>query len=200
MVLQDFFIAGTDTTTTTITWGLLYLTKYTAIQKKLQQEIDKVIGRERTPAMSDLKLMPYTEAAIMEIQRIASILPLSVFRSTREDTTLDGYFIPKNTMIIPNLWLLHHDPVNFPDPEVFKPERFLTEDNKIKRIETLNPFGMGKRQCLGEGLARMEIFLYLTSLLQHFTFQKPEGKEINLDYKFTIVLEPVKQDLCAIAR
>jgi len=199
-VLLDFFVAGSDTTTNSLSWALLYLAKHPDIQKKVQQEIDDVIGRERTPAMTDQKAMPYAEANIMEAQRLASIVPLSVFRCAREDTSLAGYSIPNKTIIVPNLWAIHHDPEIFPEPFRFNPDRFIAADGSLKRPDELIPFGLGKRQCLGESLARMELFLYFTNMLQHFTFKPAEGAEITLEYEYSIILEPNEQKLRAIPR
>jgi len=144
--------------------------------------------------------MPYTEATLMEVHRIASIVPLSLFHKTSKDTTLGGYFIPKGSSIMPHLWNVHYDPEYFPEPEVFKPERFLTDDRKVKRCDQLIPFSIGKRQCIGESLARMELFLYFTSMLQRFSFESVEGEDLDFDCEFTIVLEPKTKLLRAIPR
>lgn len=108
----------------------------------------------------------------MEIQRCGNIVPLSVFHATTKDTTLNGYFIPKDTTVFPNLWAVLMDPTFFPEPEKFNPERFLTDDGKElkKNMDGFIPFSIGKRMCLGENLARHELFIVLTNLIWHFQF------------------------------
>uniref|UniRef100_T1IQ14 Cytochrome P450 2U1 n=1 Tax=Strigamia maritima TaxID=126957 RepID=T1IQ14_STRMM len=199
MVLLDLFLAGSDTTTNTLGWSLLYMIENRDIQAKVQQEIDDVIGKERTPSISDQKLMPYTDAVLMEVNRIVTIVPFSVLHSTRSVTTLLGNFIPNGTTIVPNLWAVHHDPEHFPEPHKFKPERFLTDNGQLKRVEEFIPFSIGKRQCMGEGLARMELFLYFTSMLQQFSFKKVNDK-IDFDFTYAVVTQPKAQPIYAIPR
>uniref|UniRef100_T1IK16 Cytochrome P450 n=1 Tax=Strigamia maritima TaxID=126957 RepID=T1IK16_STRMM len=157
-ILAELFIAGSGSTSTTLEWALLYLIKHPQVQKKVQMEIDDVIGRDRDPSMSDQKLMPYTESTILEVTRIVTIAPLAAPHRTTEDTMLRSYFIPKNTTILLNLSALHMDPEVFPEPEVFKPERFLTEDNKVKRILEMNPFSLGLFSAYGAPRIAMRRF------------------------------------------
>ena len=141
----DLFVAGTDTTATTLKWAILYLMLHPDIQRKIHEELDMVIGRERMPTLEDRKVLPYTEAVLLEIQRIATIVPLSVPHSTAYDTKLAGYDIPAGTFILSNLWAVHHDPKVWKDPEEFKPERFLNEDGTaVVQREELIPFSIGK--------------------------------------------------------
>uniref|UniRef100_T1JBP5 Cytochrome P450 n=1 Tax=Strigamia maritima TaxID=126957 RepID=T1JBP5_STRMM len=197
-VLCELFIGGSDTTSVTLEWALLYLIKHPEVQTKVQKEIDDVIGKEKAPTMSDQKLMPYTQATIMEIVRLTSIVPLNDPHSPIEDTEFNGYFLPKNSSIYTNLWALHRDPEIFSQPEKFMPERFINEDNTVKRVDELIPFSAGRRQCPGEALARMQLFLYLTTFLQHFTFTK--HNDVVLDYEYALVLEPVHQQIRAVLR
>jgi len=199
-VLSDLFIAGSDTTSNTLQWGLLYMAQYPEIQQNVQREIDEVIGKEKDPTMLDQKQMPYTEATLMEISRIATIVPLSLPHSTSKSTTLLGYHIPKGTTIFPNLWAVHHDPDIFPDPEAFQPERFLVDEKQLKRMNEFLPFSTGRRQCLGESLARMELFLYFTCILQQFSVKNPDGMELDFDYNSAVVSQPRLQNLCLIPR
>ncbi|XP_064600805.1 cytochrome P450 2J6-like [Liolophura sinensis] len=174
-VIGDLFVAGTETTSTTLQWALLYMINYPAVQTKVRAEIHSVIGRGRFPTMADRKHMPYMEATLMEVQRCADITPLSVPHAASQDTSLAGYAIPKGTIIMTPLISLHKDPQVWKDPEVFDPSRFLDSDGNIVKSDNLLPFSAGKRVCLGESLARMELFLFLTSMLQRFVFKAPEG-------------------------
>lgn len=193
------FNAGSDTTANTIRWGLLYLMKHPEVQKCVQDEIDEVVGHERTPSMNDQERMPYTQATIMEMHRTASLVPI-VPHSNIEETTLQDYHIPKRTIILPNLWAVHNNPEYFPQPEKFNPRRFLDANGVIKKEEKLIPFSMGKRQCLGESLARMELFLYFTSMMQRFTFSKPEDAVLSFDYDMGVVSMPKPYKVIATVR
>ncbi|CAG7724124.1 unnamed protein product [Allacma fusca] len=107
--ILDLFVAGAETTSTTLTWLFAYMATYPEIQEKFQKELDDVIGRERLPALSDRSKMRYTEALLNEVMRFCSLVPLSVFHWTLEDVEFHGYTIPKDTMIMPNLYGAHFD-------------------------------------------------------------------------------------------
>ncbi|XP_072040946.1 cytochrome P450 2J4-like [Amphiura filiformis] len=199
--VSQLFIAGSETTVTTLRWALLYMMAYPKIQDKVQQEIDNVVGRNRLPNISDKEQMPYTEATLMEIQRIASIVPLGVPHYAAEDCALFGYTIPKNTMIMSNIWAIHHDPATWTDPEIFRPERFITGDKLANQPEEYLPFSTGRRVCLGENLAKMELFLFFSQLLHHFTFKKPKDvQNLCLDGKIGATYSPSDFKTEAIVR
>ncbi|XP_072505777.1 cytochrome P450 2J2-like isoform X3 [Notamacropus eugenii] len=195
----DLFFAGTETTSTTLRWALLYMALHPEIQGKIQAEIDRVIGQSRPPTMADKEMLPYTNATVHEVQRMGDILPFNVVREARVDTTVAGYHVPKGTMLITNLHALHRDPKEWATPENFNPEHFL-ENGQFKKRESFLPFSIGKRVCLGEQLARTELFLFFTSLLQKFTFQAPPNTELSLDFRAGITISPVSYQICAIPR
>ncbi|KAM3620544.1 uncharacterized protein V6R79_025141 [Siganus canaliculatus] len=140
MCSMDLFLAGTETTATTLLWALVYLMKNPDIQDKVQAEIDRVIGQTRLPTMADRPNMPYTDAVIHEIQRVGNIVPLNGPRMAAKDTTLGGYFIPKGTTIMPMLTSVLFDKNEWEAPESFKPERFLNAEGKFVKREALLPF------------------------------------------------------------
>ncbi|XP_043076356.1 cytochrome P450 2J3 isoform X2 [Puntigrus tetrazona] len=196
----DLFVAGTETTSTTLLWAFVYMMKYPEIQEKVQEEIDKVVGRSRQPIMNDRSSMPYTDAVIHEVQRMGNVVPLSVPRMTNEDTILEGYFIPKGTQIIPNLTSVLFDQTKWKTPHSFDPQNFLNTQGEFEKPEAFIPFSAGKRSCPGETLARMELFLFFTSFLQSYTLSPPEGTQTSLEFKFGITLSPKTFTTCFTPR
>ncbi|XP_054715394.1 cytochrome P450 18a1-like [Uloborus diversus] len=173
-VMGDIFSAGLETVTSTLEWAILFVVRHNEVQKRLQEEIDKVIGRDRSPELKDLSSMPYTEATILEVLRRANVIVLGNAHATLEDTELGGYFIPKDSHVLPNLWAIHMDPELWDRPEEFRPERFLV-NGRVVKPSFFMPFSVGRRMCVGDNLTRMEVFLFLTSLLQQFELKVPTG-------------------------
>uniref|UniRef100_A0A8C9SE04 Cytochrome P450 2J2-like n=1 Tax=Scleropages formosus TaxID=113540 RepID=A0A8C9SE04_SCLFO len=196
----DLFLAGTETTSTALNWALLYMIKYPEIQEKVQAEIDKVLGPSHPATMADRANMPYTDAVIHEIQRMGNIIPLNVPRMAVKDTTIGGYTIPKGTMVMGTLQSVLFDESEWEAPFTFNPGHFLDEEGKFKRRDAFLPFSAGNRMCLGESLARMELFLFFTSLLQQFTFSPPPGVEPTLEFEMGFILRPKPYKLCAVPR
>ncbi|XP_068136109.1 cytochrome P450 2B11-like isoform X2 [Hyperolius riggenbachi] len=198
-LVGDLFLAGMETTTTTLRWGLLLMMKYPHIQEKVQKEIDNIIGTA-SPQPEHRKEMPYTDAVIHEIQRFGSIAPNGVPHATTQDLTFKGYFIPKGMTIFPVLYSVLIDEAYFEKPHEFYPEHFLDAEGKFKKNEAFIPFSIGKRSCAGETLAKMELFLFFTSLLQNFTFQAPPGAELDLNPARKGTRSPQTHMVCAIPR
>ncbi|KAL4225197.1 hypothetical protein ACF0H5_015888 [Mactra antiquata] len=171
-MIMDLFVAGSETTSNTINWCILYMQEYPGIQKKCQDTILESCG-ERTITWSDRSKLPYIEATLLEIQRLANIAPMSVPHTTEVDITLGGYTIPRRTLIVANLYSANMDTRYWDQPELFNPDRFL-ENGKLKKTPAFIPFSTGPRMCLGETLARMEMFLVFTNLLQRFTFKRED--------------------------
>ncbi|XP_071361787.1 cytochrome P450 2F2-like [Trachinotus anak] len=174
MYALDIHFAGTDTTSNTLLTGFLYLMAYPHVQERCQQEIDQVLAGKPQASFDDRHNMPYVQAVIHEVQRIANTVPLSVFHSTTKDTELMGYSIPKGTMIIPNLTSVLNEEGQWKFPHEFNPENFLNDKGEFVKPEAFMPFSAGSRVCLGEGLARMELFLAIVTLLRRFKFIWPE--------------------------
>ncbi|GAB6023743.1 hypothetical protein CHUAL_008499 [Chamberlinius hualienensis] len=197
--VNDLIAAGTDTSATTLTWAALYMAKYPEIQKKVQDEIDQVIGH-REPSYNDRNSTPYTEATLQELHRMVSLVPVAVPHRVINDTTLYGYNIPKDTMVIPNLRAVHYDQKLWGDPENFRPERFIGSNGECFKPEYLLPFSIGKRACAGEPLAKMELFLFFVSLIQHFTFLPSKESKMNFESVPGLVVKPKNQLICVKVR
>ncbi|XP_070687941.1 cytochrome P450 2J2-like [Pempheris klunzingeri] len=193
----DLFAAGSETTSTTLRWAFLYMAKYPEIQAKVQAEIEQMIGRSRQPSMEDRTSLPYTDAVIHEVQRMGNIVPLSLPHVTNRDIQLGGYTVPKGVTVIPNLASVLFDKKEWETPFTFNPGHFLNEEGKFMKRAAFVPFSAGKRVCLGETLARMELFLLFTSFMQHFTFSIPAGVKPVMDYRPGITLAPHEYEICA---
>ncbi|KAM5145951.1 cytochrome P450 2G1-like [Mantella aurantiaca] len=164
----DMFLGGAETTSVTLSFGLLCFIKYPEIQDKLHEEIDRIIGRTREPRVEDRNQMPYMNAIIHEVQRISDVFPMGVIRSATMDVTLRGYNLLKGTDIMPLLTTVLHDPSQFETPEKFNVKHFLDEDGKFKKNNGFMAFSAGKRSCIGESIVRMELFIFFTTILQKF--------------------------------
>ncbi|XP_006080708.4 cytochrome P450 1A2 [Bubalus bubalis] len=191
-LVNDLFAAGFDTITTAISWSLMYLVTNPKIQRKIQEELDRVIGRARRPRLSDRPQLPYLESFILETFRHSSFVPFTIPHSTTRDTTLNGFFIPKERCVFINQWQVNHDPKLWGDPSEFRPERFLTSDGTaIDKMasEKVLLFGMGKRRCIGEVMARWEVFLFLAILLQRLEFSVPPGVKVDLTPTYGLTMK-----------
>ncbi|CAG7785858.1 unnamed protein product [Allacma fusca] len=173
--VADLFTASSDTTSASLEFSMLYMAKYPNVQKRIQEEISKVVPILSEPSLHDRENMPYTEAVVNEILRFSTVVPMGIFHNATEDVTFHDYRIPKDTMLLSNLYGINHDPEIWQDPENFRPERFMKEDSQQKR-KLLHTFSVGRRICPGDRIARDEIFMFITGILQKF------------DIKFTSVI------------
>ncbi|KAM6216496.1 uncharacterized protein ACDL77_010072 [Rhynchocyon petersi] len=200
-VMGDLFFAGMVTTSSTLAWALLLMLLHPDVQRRVQEEIEKVIGQGRPPEMADQAHMPYTTAVIHEVQRFGDLVPLGVPHMTFRDTEVKGFLIPKGTMIITNLSSVLKDETVWKKPFRFDPEHFLDAQGRFVKQEAFMPFSAGRRVCLGEPLARMELFLFFTCLLQRFHFSVPPGQPRPSDHgTYNLLMTPAPYQLCATPR
>ncbi|CAG7832972.1 unnamed protein product [Allacma fusca] len=168
--LIDLFFAGSDSMSSTLGWSFLYLSMWPEVQKKVQREIDAVIGPLRLPSSEDKSRLPYTEATMWEVLRKSSMVPLGLLHTATDNFKFEGYFFPRKTIFLTNLHFIHQDPLYWKDPENFRPERFINANGQFQRDEHMIPFFIGKRVCPGESLALQEYFLFFSGILQKFEF------------------------------
>lgn len=201
--LDTILGAGGATVSTTLQWSVLYMAAFPDVQENVFIEIDEKIGQGRLPALNDRANLPYCEATIFEVLRFSCALPFTLPHATTCDTTLKGYDIPEGTVVLVNLYSIYKDEALWCDPDTFRPERFLTEDGQLDRIkvEQVTPFGLGLRRCVGEFLARMELFLFFTTMMQRVKFYKPPGApDYTLEANFGLARDPKPFSVCADRR
>lgn len=160
---------------------------YPEIQERCYREIAK---SDHLPNFEDRNNFIYVQAVLLESQRCGNILPFGVPHSTLDDSELNGYKIPKGSTIILNLTAILNNPEYFPQPEKFNPNRFLDPNGQLKVPEAMVPFSLGKRVCLGENLAKMEIFLIFTALISHYKISSADETKPNLEPIFGFTLTP----------
>lgn len=178
-IVNDLFGAGFDTVSTALSWSVMYLVAYPEVQDRLHQELMDKVGMDRTPCLADKNNMPLLDSFITEMFRHSSFMPFTIPHCTTKDTSLNGYFIPKDTCVFINQWQMNHDPDQWKEPSMFNPDRFLSADgtelNKTD-AEKVMVFGLGKRRCIGEFIGRSEVFLFLAILIQRLKFSSLPGE------------------------
>uniref|UniRef100_A0A8C6TLC8 Cytochrome P450 2K1-like n=1 Tax=Neogobius melanostomus TaxID=47308 RepID=A0A8C6TLC8_9GOBI len=196
----QLFNAGTETSSTTLRWGLLIMAKYPHLQDQVREELSRVIG-SRQVLTEDRKDLPFTDAVIHETQRIANIVPMALPHRTSQDITFQEHFIKKGTTVFPLLTSVLYDESQWEKPHSFHPAHFLDKDGKFVKRDAFMPFSAGRRICLGEGLARMELFIFFVTLMQRFRFTAPPGvseEELELVPRVGFTLNPTAHELCAV--
>ncbi|OQV15219.1 Cytochrome P450 2J2 [Hypsibius exemplaris] len=200
--LRSFFGAGTETTAVTLQWALLFMLHHPEVQDAIHRELDGNIEAGKSVALEDRVKLPYLEAVTREVQRLANVTPFGVLRANFEETTLLRHRIPKRCFILPNFKAVNIDPELWADPLVFRPERFLDGNGKVSEPPQFMPFSIGKRACVGEALARMEIFLFFANIMQRFQLRAPNGSPAPPLHHYTtsISCRPLLFQLEAIPR
>jgi len=181
--VNDLFGAGSDTIYSMLKWTVYLMARHPALVERMQRQIDELTPQGQLVSLANKSELPLVEAFVTEALRYSSMVIFNVQRCAARDSEIAGYFIPKGTVVqVVNLYV-HHDPKYWSEPYQFRPERFLSEDGSFcAPKEGFVAFGAGRRQCLGENLAKMEYFLFSATLIQNFNIKVPEGCE--LDTKF----------------
>ncbi|KAK9921140.1 hypothetical protein M0R45_029664 [Rubus argutus] len=170
--ILEIFMAGSETTSSTIEWALTELLCNPEALMKAKSELNQVIGRNRKIEESDIDNLPYLQGVIKETLRLHPPLPFLVPRKAMHDTVFMGYSIPKNTQVFVNVYAIGRDPEVWSDPLPFKPERFIGSkiDYKGQHYELI-PFGAGRRMCAGVPLGHRMLHLTLGLLLHQFDWE-----------------------------
>lgn len=197
----DLLVAGTETSATTLRWMLIFLVRHQDVQQKMLSEIEKTLDGRAELSILDKKNMPYTEAVILESQRLADIAPFSLPHATTDAVRVGDYVVPPGTLVIPNLNSVHLDPELWENPNEFKPTRFLNGAGEVVRESEILPFFQGPRMCPGRGLARLELFLFLTSIVQHFQLLPSESEGLpRLDGHVGVTYVPLPHSIRFVKR
>ncbi|ETW77249.1 cytochrome P450 monooxygenase 26 [Heterobasidion irregulare TC 32-1] len=197
-VAASLYIAGTDTTASLLAFFILALLRYPEVQERAQSELDAIVGRDRLPEYEDKEALPYINAICQELLRWRMVAPLGVPHAVMEDDVYEGLFIPKGSQILVNTWSMLHDPEVYPDPENFRPERFLASDGTLVDDPLLiSIYGWGRRICPGRFLANVSIWLAVASTLSAFNVEKArdaDGREIPVEDMYVnqgVVCQPL---------
>ncbi|XP_020242651.1 isoflavone 3'-hydroxylase-like [Asparagus officinalis] len=177
-MIQSLLIAGIPTITEQLEWTMALLLNHPEAKNKATSEINSLVGHDRLLDYSDIPNLPYLSSIVKESFRLCPVDPLLVPRESRNECTIGGFHVPSGTMLIPNVYAVYQDPEHWTDPTSFKPERFLDAEEKMKDLETVYfPFGIGRRNCPGSGLAMRVILMALGGLLQCFEWERV-GEEL----------------------
>jgi cytochrome P450 len=181
--VMTIFLAGHETTANSMSWTLLLLSEHPDVRRRLQAELDEVLGG-RLPTFEDLSSLPYTNCVVQEAMRLYPPA-WSIGRRAEEDDVIDGYVIHKNALMILSPWVTHRSPALWDNPEGFDPDRFGPDAAKRHRYAYF-PFGGGPRQCIGNGFAMMEAQIILATLMSQFDVELVSGARPKPDAFITL--------------
>jgi len=186
-MLREMFVIGAESESVMLRWAVRIISVHSVEQSKIQAELDHIVGKDRDVLWEDAQNLPYTRAALAEIQRFADIAPTAVGHKTLFDVEFHGHHLPKGTAVVANLTSCHRDPKYWKQPDKFVPEHFLDSETGtfIEDKAGFAPYGYGIRRCPGEDLANIEFFLIMANLLKAFVFRTPEkdDKSVATYYK-----------------
>lgn len=194
-LLMDMVVGGTETTSNTMEWALAEMMQKRETLRRVQEELDQVVGMDSIVEESHISKLPYLGAVIKEVLRLHPALPLLVPHCPSSPCPVGGYTIPKGSRVFLNAWAIQRDPSLWEDPLEFKPERFLESNRKWDfsgNDFNYFPFGSGRRICAGIAMAERMVGYSLASLLHSFEWKLAEGTKLDMEEKFGIVLKKAK--------
>ncbi|KAK0426808.1 hypothetical protein QR680_009911 [Steinernema hermaphroditum] len=178
--LLDLFFGGTETSISSLLWAFLFIMRKPEIQEKLRAEVLRTTGGNRCVEITDKANMPYANAVVTETLRCSNIVTFNILHETTTESVVGGFKIPTGTVIVPQMSVAMRDKTHFENPLEFNPDRYLDPENGKQLEKKVIPFSVGKRACLGESLARAEIFLFLTNFVQRYKFSPVPGQALDL--------------------
>jgi cytochrome P450 len=173
-------LIGSGASSVWLTCFFLQMILYPKVQRKIHEELDEVVGRDRLPNRKDQENLPYLQATLCEVRRASPISAITGTNTIR-DITIAGYPIPRGTFVVLNLSKVHQDEREWSEPEKFKPERFLDHGGKFvgwNRLHGFLPFGIGRRECPGQTSGRITLFYFSSMNLHRYRIELPEGAEM----------------------
>lgn len=174
-ICVDLLVSGTASSVAQLCWTLKLLARHPQCQRRCQDEMDAVLASaDQLGSVFSKDNLPFTEACLLESARFASVHMVAAPRTNVEEACVCGFRVPPGSRVLANLWLAHRDSGFWREPHLFDPTRFLAEDGRPERKDAFLPFGLGKRVCIGESLAKTQMFVFVTELLKRFTFTLPE--------------------------
>jgi cytochrome P450 len=184
----NLFGAGSDTSSSTLITFVLACCAFPEILQKAWEELDRVVGHHRSPTWDDEPELVYTKALVKEVFRWRSVAIIGGQpHAPVSDDTWNGYIIPKGTWTQGNVWAIHHNDREFPNPDKFDPDRYLKDSPKARPFSNdrgYMTFGWGRRVCSGQGLAEQGTFITVARLLWAFNIEKAldeQGGEVPVD-------------------
>merc|ERR1711998_828170 len=203
VIVWDVLAGGIDTTATTMEWLMYIMCNYPETQRKCQEELDRVVGKDRLPTFKDRPNLPYLNAVLLELLRWKHFAPFGLPHMSLKDTEVLGYKIPAGAQVFIDFSAISLDPKAWKNPEQWRPERFLEEEKAlamsgpngihdgffgdIKPDDVSHkyiPFGAGKRKCVGVGIGRVVMWCKVATYLHCFNFESPTGKPLNVEDEF----------------
>ncbi|XP_060573271.1 cytochrome P450 1A1-like [Ruditapes philippinarum] len=182
LTLGDLQEAGVDTTNKTLSWLFLFMAEFPEIQERVFMEIRNIVGTERNVLLKDKPDLVYTNAVILEVMRIVTPVPFMLPHFSMKNAKLQGFDVDKDTVVIFNIYSVHHEEKFWGDPKNFRPERFLSDGKNLdqEKCNHVFAFGLGRRRCIGEEFAKMTLFLSFTTAIQKCKIIKPAGENLDL--------------------
>ncbi|GLT91004.1 hypothetical protein SLE2022_089140 [Rubroshorea leprosula] len=197
-LLMDMVVGGSDTSSNSIEFTMAEILNHPEVLRKVQEELDAVVGRDNIVEESHIHKLPYLLAIMKESLRLHPVLPLMVPRCPSQTCTVGGYTIPKGSRVFVNVWAIHRDPSIWENPLEFNPDRFLNSNWDFSGSDfRYLPFGSGRRICAGIAMAERMVLYSLATLLHSFDWKFPEDEKPKIADKFGIVLK-LKNPLVAI--
>ncbi|KAJ8752741.1 hypothetical protein K2173_007051 [Erythroxylum novogranatense] len=196
-LLSDMFTAGTDTSSSTTEWAIAELIRHPEALARVREELDSLVGRDRLISEFDLPQLTYLQAVVKETFRLHPSTPLSLPRIAAESCEINGYYIPKGSTLLVNVWAISHDPNEWSEPMEFRPERFSPGGEKAPvdvrgNDFELIPFGAGRRICAGMSLGLRMVQLMTATLIHAFDWELADGltpNKLNMDEAYGLTLQ-----------